>query len=196
MIGVDFRRFYPIAQSFRRGVTIAESWFFHLWYLTEYKWEKYNFQTVCSLDLDEGLCKIKIGKNDAIAMLLAVKKTFFQSNPELKKYKMKPVLWESLHAQRKGQLMNRCICLWGIVCEQKEPYISTIIALSYFIGMRERGKKDEFKGWDRVKRMAKRKREGFMQVKHTKSQARIDWESQRGQKREWIPGPSPFIPSD
>ena len=60
------------------------------------------------------------------------------------------------------------------IYSKKEPYISTTIALSYFIGMRERGKKDKFKGRDRVKRMAKRKREGFMQVKHTKSQARID----------------------
>ena len=73
-------------QSFRRGVAIAESWFFHLWYLTEYKWEKCDFQTVCAFDLDEGLCKRKIGKNDAIAMLLAVIKNFFQSNSVKKQF--------------------------------------------------------------------------------------------------------------
>ena len=87
-------------QSFRRGVAIAEAWFFHLWYLIEYKWEKYDFQTVCSLDLDEGLCKNEIGKNDAIAMLWAVKKTFFsqtQSKKNLYDFKedinMKPCTW-------------------------------------------------------------------------------------------------------
>ena len=53
---------------------------FHLWYLFSYKWEKYDFYSVCFLGLDQATVKKRIGKNDAITKISAGKDNFCGSN--------------------------------------------------------------------------------------------------------------------